>query len=160
MRTNNASLFLLLVTIYNAKLSVMLNRTLPSHHCPKGKQGSPPNHISTPPWELKWRVVNVQGHVVEPFTHGIYSINVLTGLWIMHTQWFWPFFLAKETNLSELFGAQWQIHSLYGKSDWSEWWTTAFWDENRKHIFSSSVGKLSLWIHTEWRLCHGSFSLI
>lgn len=29
-------------------------------------------------------MAEVQGHDVEPFTCDIYSLNVLTGLWIMH----------------------------------------------------------------------------
>lgn len=32
-------------------------------------------------------MAEVQGRTLEPFTHGIYSLNVLTGLWIMLVHW-------------------------------------------------------------------------
>lgn len=32
-------------------------------------------------------MAEVQGRTLDPFTHGIYSLNVLTGLWITLVHW-------------------------------------------------------------------------
>lgn len=44
-------------------------------------------------------MAEVQGHDVEPFTHGIYSLNVLTGLWIKHVHGLSGLFFPGEKGL-------------------------------------------------------------
>lgn len=68
-------------------------------------------------------MAEVQGCVVEPFSRGIYSINVLTGLWIKHVHWLFlaAFTRQKGTNLSNSTGVEYFTVSQHIDVEKSHW---------------------------------------